>query len=333
MKEVEKVIKDIKNRKFKPIYFLMGDEPYYIDLITNTIESYALVEEEKAFNQTIIYGKDVSIDEVVSICRQYPMGAEYAVVIIKEAQLLDKNIEDLENYLSNIQPSTILVINYKGKTLDKRKKVSKLIFEKGVVLESKKLYDNQIPDWIQQKIEEEDLLIEPKAKFLLAEYLGSDLSKIENEINKLKINLNPKEIITCEIIEKYIGISKDYNNFEFLKAVGSFNKIKSFEIAKKFSENEKEYPMIVTLSLLFNLFANIITLHSLTDKSVKNIAQSLKINPFFVKDYQVAAQNFHIKKATATISYLREADGKKKGLYGTISNMAIYNELLFKIFC
>ena len=310
----------------------MGDESYYIDKIADLLEDTVLKEEEKAFNQTIVYGKDTSVNEIISLCKQYPMGAEKTLVMVKEAQHLIKEIDELENYLNHIQPSTILVLNYKGKTLDKRKKITKLIGEKGVLIESKKIYDNQVPDWIEKKAKEEKLLIEPKAKFLLAEYLGTDLSRIENEINKLKINLAENQVISCELIEKYIGISKEYNIFELTKAIGSKNSLKTFTIAKKFSENEKENPMVVVLSQIFVLFSNVIIFHGLKDKSVKNIASSLKINPYFVSDYQVAAQNYPIKKATAVISYLREADAKKKGVEtSVISDFDIYKELLFKI--
>ncbi len=311
----------------------MGEESYYIDQVTNLLENTVLKEEEKAFNQTIVYGKDADIEDIISICKQYPMGAKYSLVIVKEAQHLDKDLDLLEAYLTNIQPSTILVFNYKGKVLDKRKKITKTITQKGVVIESKKLYDNKIPDWIESKAKQENLLIEPKAKFLLADYLGNNLSRIENELNKLKINLKPQEIITCNTIEKYIGISKEYNNFELTKAIGNKDKLKSYSIVKNFSENEKDNPMVVVLSLLYTLFSNIIILHAIKDKSARNIAISLKTNPYFISDYQTAAQNYPLKKATAIISYLREADAKKKGvIVGSFSDFDIYKELLYKIF-
>jgi DNA polymerase III subunit delta len=310
----------------------MGDEPYFIDQVTHLLEATVLREDDKAFNQTIVYGKDVSMDDIISLCRQYPMGAEYSLVIVKEAQHLIKEIDLLENYFKQIQPSTILVFNYKGKTLDKRKKVTKLISDKGILIESKKLYDNQIPDWIEKKVKEENLLIEPKAKFLLAEYLGTDLSRIENEINKLKINLAEKAIISCESIEKFIGISKEYNIFELTKAVGKKEKLQSFTIVQKFSENEKDHPMVLVISQLYALFSNVILTHTLKDKSIKNMVALLKINPYFVSDYQVAAQNYPLKKATAIISHLRNADAKKKGLENAESDFNIYKELLFAIF-
>ncbi|MFA9290289.1 MAG: DNA polymerase III subunit delta, partial [Solirubrobacteraceae bacterium] len=219
MKEFENIVKDIKNKRFFPVYFLMGEEPYFIDKITNLLEETVLTEEEKSFNLTISYSKDASLEEIISICKQYPMASERTLVIVKEAQNLFKSIDLLENYLINIQSSTILVINYKDKTLDKRKKLYKLINEKGLIVESKKVYENYLPQWINTIVKQKNLSIDPKASFLFQEYIGNDLSRIENEVDKIKVHLKENETITLNEIEKYIGISKEYNVFELINAI------------------------------------------------------------------------------------------------------------------
>lgn len=328
----ENIIKDIKNKKVAPIYFLMGEEPYYIDQISKVIENEVLTEDEKGFNQTIIYGNEVDISTIVGYAKQFPMGSERSVVIVKEAQHLSRTIDQLESYASQPQPSTVLVFNYKGKTLDKRKKLYKELQKNGVLFESKKLYDNQLPDWVESKAKSYGFEIEPKAKFLMAEFLGSDLARIDNELEKLKLVVNDHKI-TSEIIERNIGISKDYNNFEFRKAIETKNGLQAYKIAKYFSENPKDNPLVVTLSILFQSFSGIILYHTLTDKSQANVAKELKIHPFFVRDIQTAAQNYPLKKATRIISLLRETDVKSKGI-GTTGNVTdgdLLKELIYKI--
>src|SRR5690606_9182533 len=223
----ENIIKDIKNKKVAPIYFLMGDESYFIDQISKTVEQHVLTEDEKGFNQTVIYGNETDLAGIVGLAKQFPMGAERSVVIVKEAQHLARTIDQLEAYANQPQPTTVLVFNYKGKTLDKRKKLYKEIQKSGVLFESKKLYENQVPDWIENTAKSLGFSIDTKAKFLLAEYLGNDLSRIENELEKLKIIINDGKI-TLEIIEKNIGISKDYNNFELRNAIENRNPKKAF---------------------------------------------------------------------------------------------------------
>ncbi len=220
MKEAEQMISAIQNRKFKPVYMLMGEEPYYIDKIADCIEKNVLTEDEKGFNQTVLYGRDTTIEEIVSNAKRYPMMAEYQVVIVKEAQDLARTLDQLESYVANPQPTTILVLCYKYKSLDKRKKITKLFAEKGELLESKKLYDNQIAPWINQSLSGSGYKIEPKAAAMLAEFLGTNLSKVSNELDKLKIILPKGTTINPAHIERNIGISKDYNVFEFRNALG-----------------------------------------------------------------------------------------------------------------
>ncbi len=333
MSQSNSIIKDIKNKKIAPIYFLSGDEPFFIDQVSKTIENEVLTEDEKGFNQSILYGNDVEMSAVIGMAKQFPMGAERQVVIVKEAQHLSRAIDQLESYAENPQPSTVLVFNYKGKTLDKRKKLYKTLQKNSVLLETKKFYDNQIPDWIESTAKELGMELENKSKFMMAEFLGADLGRIYNELQKLKIVAEDGKI-TPEIIERNIGISKDYNNFELRNAIETRNAEKAFRIIKYFSQNPKDNPLVVTLSVLYQTFSNIIIHHSLTDKSQANVAKELGIHPFFVKDATTAAKNYPLKKATRIISLLREADVKSKGVgaTGNTSQGDLLQELLFKIF-
>lgn len=332
MKEANNIIKDIKNKKIAPIYFLSGEEPFYIDLISKTIEEEVLTEEEKGFNQNILYGNDVDISTIISMAKQFPMGAEKQVLIIKEAQHLSKTIEQLGPYLTQPQTSTVLVINFKSKTIDKRTKFYNAIKKNSIFLETKKIYDNQLPQWIESTAYEMGLKIDNKSKFLMAEFLGNDLGRIYNELQKLKVVVNNAEI-TPEVIEKNIGISKDFNNFELRKAIETKNAAKAFQISKYFSENPKDNPLVVTMSILYMTFSQIISYHTLSDKSQANVAKELGINPYFVKDIVIAAQNYPLKKATRIISLLRETDIKSKGIgvSGNITDSELLNELIFKI--
>lgn len=282
MSQPNSILKDIKNKKFAPIYFLSGEEPFFIDQVSKAIESDVLTEDEKGFNQTILYGNDVEMADVLALAKQFPMGAERQVVIVKEAQHLFRSIDQLESYAENPQPSTVLVFNYKGKSLDKRKKLYKTLQKNSVVLETKRIYDNQIPDWIETTAKEMGMNLEAKSKFMMAESLGSDLGRIYNELQKLKI-LAETGNITPEIIQKNIGISKDYNNFELRNAIETRNAVKAFKIANYFSQNPKDNPLVVTLSILYQTFSNIIVYHTLSDKSQSNVAKELGLHPFFVK--------------------------------------------------
>ena len=332
MERINQIVSDIKNGHIKPIYFLMGDEPYYIDKITDFIESTILTEEEKGFNQVVLYGRDVSIDDIISNAKRYPMMAERQVVIVKEAQDLSRNIEDLVSYVENPQPSTVLVICYKYKTLDKRKKLSKVVAKKGLLFESKKLYDNQIGEWIRRVLAGKDYKIEPKATIILGEFLGTDLSKISNELNKLMIILPKGSTITASHIEENIGISKDFNNFELRKAVGEKQIVKANQIIQYFGRNPKSNPLVVTISLLNSFFTQLLIFHGLSDKSKMNVSKALRINPFFVSDYQSAARNYPMRKVSNIISLLREADIKSKGVGAqNLPPEDILKELLFKI--
>lgn len=311
----------------------MGEEPYYIDAISDFIEHNILAEEEKGFNQMVLYGRDVAIDDIVSNAKRYPMMAERQVVIVKEAQDLSRTIENLASYASNPQPTTVLVLNYKYKKIDKRKALYKAIKKQGsVIFESKKLYENQVADWIRRVLSGQKYTISPKASQMLVEFLGTDLSKINNELEKLKIILPEGTQITPEHIEENIGISKDYNNFELRKAIGERNSVKAFKIVNYFANNPKDNPMIVTVSLLFNFFSQLLHLHGLNDKNPRNVASALKINPYFVNEYITAARNFPMRKVSAVVATLREFDVKSKGVKSNaVPQGDLLKELLVKI--
>ena len=333
MDEVIKIVNDIKAGSIKPIYFLMGEEPYYIDKLSDYIEENVLSEDERGFNQTVMYGRDVTVDDIVSTAKRYPMMAERQVVIVKEAQDLTKTIDKLESYAENPMLSTVLVLCYKYKTLDKRKKVTKNIAKSGVIFESKKLYENQVGDWIKRVLSGKKYTIEPKASAMLVEFLGTDLSKINNELEKLQIILPKGSMITAKDIEENIGFSKDYNVFELRKAIGERNQLKAYTIAENFANNPKENPMVVTTSLVFGFFVQLLKYHGLKDKNPKNVAAVLGVNPFFLKEYDVAIRNYPMRKVSQIVAALRDIDVKSKGVgANALSNADLLKEMLYHIF-
>jgi DNA polymerase-3 subunit delta len=333
MDEVLKIINDLKAGTIKPIYFLMGEEPYYIDKLTEYIENNILSEDEKGFNQTVIYGRDATIEDIVSNAKRYPMMAERQVVVVREAQELSRTIDKLESYAENPQPTTVLVVAYKYKTLDKRKKLVKLIAKNGVLFESKKLYENQVGTWIQRLLQGRGYAIEPKANAMLVEFLGNDLSRISNELDKLQIILPKGHTITPKDIEYNIGFSKDFNVFELQNAIGSKDQLKAYKIAQYFADNPKDNPLVVTVSLVFGFFVKILKYHGLKDKDPRAAAPVLGVNPFFMKDYEIALRNYPMKKVSSIVASLREIDVKSKGVgANSLSNHDLLKEMLVKIF-
>jgi len=328
----EEIISDLKKRIFKPVYFLAGDEPYYIDLITDFIAEKVLSEEEKAFNQVIIYGEETSVNSIIETSRRFPMMASHQVVIVKEGQAL-KKIEDLAIYLDKPLLSTILVLNYKYKVIDKRTKLYKALDTQGVYFESMRLRDYQVPPWIERYLMTKGIKINPDASAMLTEFLGADLHKIVNELDKLLITIPAgKPVITTSLIEKNIGISKDYNNFELQKAIGEKNILKANMIVRYFTENPNDNPVTLTIASLFSLFTKILIYHYLTDRSKNNVASVLKIHPYFVKDYEISAMKYNVTKTIQIISLLRTYDMKTKG-FGDVSTDQgdLLKELVYKI--
>ncbi len=332
MNQVKEIVSDIKKGNYKPIYFLMGDEPYYIDKISDYIEENVLEESERAFNQMVLYGRDTDINQIISEAKRFPMMAERTVILIKEAQDLSRNIEDLANYLNSPQETTILVLAYKNKKLDKRKKLAKLVAQKGVLFESKKLYDNQVQDWIPRVLSGKGYKIEPKAAYLLTEFLGTELAKIANELDKLMLILPQGTIIDSSHIEKNIGISKDYNIFELRKALGTKNVVKANRIINYFAENQKSHPLVLSIASLQVYFTQLLKYHGLRDRSKGNASKKLGVNIYFVDDYAQAAKNFPMRKVSQIIAFLREADLHSKGVGASnMSPETILKTLVFKI--
>ena len=323
---------DLKKKIYKTVYFLAGEEPYYIDLITDFIEQNVLPESEKAFNQITLYGEDTTVASITETSRRFPMMANHQVVIVREAQTL-KKIEDLIYYVEQPLTSTILVLNYKYKTVDKRTRLFKALENSAVYFESARVRDYQIPAWIERYLMVKGIKAEPNAGALLNEYLGNDLHKITNELEKLIISLPAgKPVITTTLIEKNIGISKDYNNFELQKVIGERNILKSNMIVQYFSGNPNDNPIHLTIASLFSYFSKILSYHYLPDKSKNNVASVLKVNPYFVKDYEIAASKYNASKTVQVISLLRTYDLKSKG-FGDLSSTQgdLLRELVFKI--
>ncbi len=328
----DQILSDIKNRVYKPVYFLMGEEPYFIDKITDLIASSVLEESQKPFNLNILYGKDTDVSTIDSTARRFPMGADFNLVIVKEAQNITE-IDKLNFYAQNPLQSTLLVIAYKYKKLDKRKKLYKTIQKNGVLFEAKKIYDNQVPRWIQNYLNNRNCSIEPSAGIMLTEYLGSDLAKISHELDKLLITLPKGESrITADHVETNIGISKEFNNFELMKALAKKNVLKANRIILYFGQNQKVNNINMTISSLFYFFSKVLAIHFMRNESNASIAKALQIPPFFMGDYQIASKNYTRSKVVEIISILREYDLKSKG-YNNPSVPAdeLLQEMIFKI--
>ena len=328
MKYLE-IITSLKNKNFDKVYFLHGEESYYIDKISDFISKNTLNKEEKDFNFTTLYGKETDCDQIISEAKQYPFGAEYRVVLVKEAQYLNK-IELLENYLRNPTPSTLLAICFKSKKLDKRKSIYKTLKTCAKIFESNKLYDDKIPSWINAYCSAKTIKIDDKSCAILSEYLGNDLSKISNELDKLIISCEGE--INSKIIEKNIGISKDYNVFELQNALGKKNIVQVNRIIKYFNLNNKTHPLILTINSLFSFFQKVLIYKQLRSKSRSEIASSLKVNPYFLSQYELASNNYSVNQLQFIFTYIKEYELRMKGVNNkNTSHQSLLIELIFKI--
>jgi len=335
LKEYQRVLKNVKDKDFKPIYFLSGPETYFIDVITDYIEKNVLTEEEKAFNQTIIYGKDVERKEewntVLEAIRRYPMMSERQVVIIKEAQVIKDLKQQLIDYLQNPMETTVLVVCFKYKTTNDKKLLA-LIKSKGIFFLSKELSEHKVPNWVSEFLRRKNFKITQKASFLLTEYLGNNLSKISNELEKLTLVLKPETEINTHDIEENIGISKDYNTFELINALGTKNHVKAYKIVSYFGANAKQHPIPLTIATLYNYFGKILSLHYLKDKNSRNVASQLGLPPFFVDQYINGARLYPPAKCAHIIRYIRECDNQWKGIGTTgMPDGELLKELIYKI--
>lgn len=329
MADFESILSDLKHKKYAPVYFLCGDEPYYIDKISDFIEDKILDENEKSFNQTVIYGRDVDGKTIASEAKRYPMMSEHTVVIVKEAQDT-KKIEEILSYVENPLPSTLLVICYKYKTPDKRTAFGKAISKLSVYLESKRLYDNQLPSWISTYAKGCSLSVHPAAAQLLAEFLGNDLGKIANEINKLSITLPKGTEISETIVKTNIGNSREYTVFELQNTLGQRDLLKANKIINYFAANIGDNHPSKVIAALYNYFVKVMIYHKVPDKGMA--AGLLKVNPYFVKDYQLAASNYSPGKLVNIMSVLRDYDLKSKGVNNSGTDQGeLLREMIYKI--
>jgi DNA polymerase-3 subunit delta len=287
----EKIIGDLKKKNFKPVYWLEGEEGFFIDQVVQFAEHHLLPEGEAGFNLTVMYGKDTDWATVLNACRRYPMFAEYQVVILKEAQEM-RQIEKLEAYVDKPLSSTLLFVAYKNKKVDGRTKLAKLLKEKGVLLSTKKLYDNELPDWTSNMIRSKGFTITPKALHLLIDHIGNDLSRLRNEIDKLALNLGQRQSITEDDIEQYIGVSKEFNVFELQQAMGRRDLYKAVRIIQYFEANQKAAPIQLILPSLYNFFSKVLLVHTAPTKDEQALATYMGVNKFFVRDYLQAAQRY-----------------------------------------
>lgn len=330
------ILKKIKSKKYKPVYFLYGDEPYYIDAIATLLEAQVVPAAEKDFNQFIIYGKDVDVATVLSHATRYPFMAERQLIVVKDANKLNgieqKDMQArLEAYAAQPLASTVLVICFPAAT-DERKTYIKAFGVHGAIVQSKKMYDNKLPEWVAGYCQSEGVKISPKAVQILVDNIGNDLKRLVNEIRKITINLQPNQGIDAEAVERYVGISKDYNVFEFQKALSHRDVLKSNKIALHFAANPKDNPLAPIIIILFGFFTKLLLTHASKDKSEKGLAAELGVNPFFVKDYLLAIRNYPLPKVVQIIHYLRDADAKMKGVEaGQIKDGDILRDLVFKI--
>ncbi|MGB2223203.1 MAG: DNA polymerase III subunit delta [Flavobacteriaceae bacterium] len=331
MHTVQSILNEIKAGDIRPLYFLMGEEAFFIDQISTFIETSVLDETQRGFDQTTIYGKDTSIDAIVSSAKRFPMLAERQVIVVKEAQNLSRTIEDLLPYVKNPQQTTTLVICYKYKSIDKRKALYKALSKAHVVFESKKIYDSNIPSWISGELQKMNLKITPKASYLLSEFLGNDLAKISNELSKLQLVMGDNDLITPELIQINIGISKDFNNFELQKAIAQLDQKKAYQIVRYFSENPNQHPMVLTVATLYSFFSKLMILHTVNDRNPKVLSRAIGVNPYFLNDYTAAAKNFPMRRISSVFQTLRTIDVKSKGVGANLKPLDLYQELIFRI--
>jgi DNA polymerase III subunit delta len=332
----EDIYQLVKNNQYSPLYFLHGDEPYYIDIIADYIENNALTPAEKGFNLTVVYGKEATLRTIVESARRFPMMAKRQVIVVKEAQELPdlgkkEAQEVLANYAKNPVPTTVLVFAYKHKKLDGRSELNKALDKHAILVESKKMYDDKIPGWIKGFCKEEGYPITEKATLMLSEYIGNNLTRIANEIRKVLLNYKERVEITEEMVMKHVGISKEFNVFELQTALANKDVVKANQIIHYFAANPRDNPVIPIIALLFGYFSKVLLVHHNSKMRKEELAALLKVNPYFVQEYQIAARNYPIAKTIRIIGYLHLADLQSKGVDSTLNDSQILKELIYKI--
>ena len=329
----EKIFTELKEKKYKPIYFLMGREPYYIDLISDFIEKNVLSQEEKYFDQMIFYAWETDIPNLIAQAKRYPVISSYTVLILKEAQLLSNDIEKLSNYIQKPLKSTLLVICYKNKVLDKRQKLYNLIQQKGILFESKKYREHQIPYWIEHQVRSMKRHINLQPQYLLAENLGTSLSILARELEKIHLALPEGAEITSEVVMQYTGINKHFNPFEWQKSIAAKNFRRAQEIVYHFGKNPKDYSIVILINMICRFFINLAKYHLNISDNQSNLSKILNVPLYFIKDYKKASYYYSLEKILKVFSYLREADRQVKGIdFPSMSEYSILQELTYKIF-
>jgi DNA polymerase-3 subunit delta len=332
--EFQEICKDIKNRKFAPVYFLMGEEPFFIDQVTDLLIEQVVPETERDFNQVILYGSDTNAVNIIETARRFPMMSEYQLVVVREAQQV-RDIDLLAHYVKNPMRSTVLVINYKYKTIDKKKPLAATIDKMGVLFDSKKIQDHKMPTFIGSFLKERSIDIDPKAAQMLSDFLGNDLSRLSKELDKLAILLtdDKHKKITPELVEQNIGISKEYNNYELLKAITSKDILKAYRIIQYFENNPKNNPLYSTLPILFNYFSNLLICQYSKERSENGIMNTLGLRyAFQAKDYINGLKCFSPMKVFNLISDIRTTDARSKGVDNvSTTDSELLKELLYKI--
>lgn len=328
----KQLLDDLKAGKYLPVYLITGEENYYIDVLSDYFEDNIVDEGFRDFDQTVVYGRDVNMSQVVGLAKQFPMMSPVKLVLVKEAQ--DINVKEwdlLADYLEHPLTQTLLVLCYRHKKLDKRTRAYKAIAKVGGICEHNRLYDSQVPSWIGTYVNQRGFAITQRASVLIAESIGNDLGKIANELDKVFISLNPGDTINDDIIERNIGISKEYNVFELQSAIGRRDVVQCNRIINHFAANPKDNPIQLILPVLYGYFIKVMVYHQLENKS--EAASALKVNPYFVRDYEVAASNYPLGKLASCIGYLNEADLRSKGIRnaGTVTDGELLKELIFKI--
>jgi DNA polymerase III, delta subunit len=327
----EKIIGEWKKKIFKPVYWLEGEEEFFIDRIVDYAEHRILSESEAGFNLMIFYGKDADWTQVVNACKRYPMFAERQVVILKGAQQM-RDIDKLESYIEQPLPSTVFIVSYKEKKLDGRSRLAKLLKEKAVLFTTKKMYDNQLPEWTGELVQSKGYTISQKAVLLLVDHIGNDLSRIDNEIDKMLVNLGGRTSITEDDIEKYVGISKEYNPFELQSAMAARDVARAMRIIQYFEANPKAAPIQLVLPTLYNLFSKTYMIFGQSSKDEKGIAANIGVNPYFVKDYLMVARNYGYEGVERALLLLHHYNLRSVGVndMGT-SDASLLKEMVVKM--
>ena len=327
---VDSIIADFKKKKFKPIYWLEGEEPFYIEEVMNYAEHHLLNESEKSFNLSIFYGKDANWADIINACKRYPMFAEFQVVLLKEAQQM-KDIDFLESYLEHPSKTTVLVVSYKDKKVDARTKFAKSLKSKGELLSTKKIYENHLPEFITSITKQNGLTITQKAILLISENIGNDLTRIKNEIEKIAINLKDSKNITDDVIEKFVGVSKEYNVFELQDAIAKKNLAKAIRIIQYFEKNPKAAPIQLVIPSLYSFFSKVLLMYGTNMNDEKSIASAIGINPYFAKDYIAAAKNHKYEEVEKILLLLHQYNLKSIGIdSNNINDTELLKELVVK---